>query len=76
MFSILFILSGGNAPQENKVVLNNDVGVQFEDNKFIIPVEKMTNGDAYVDSTGDIQFVKDGDTSVFTLDGMYSQREE
>ena len=38
---------------------------------FVIPVEKMSDDDAYVDSTGDIQFVKDGDTSVFTLDGMY-----
>ena len=68
---IFIVLSGNNNSSENKVVLNNDVGVQFEDNKFIIPVEKMSDDDAYVDSTGDIQFVKDGDTSVFTLDGMY-----
>lgn len=68
---LFFVLFGGNTSNENKVVLNNDIGVQFEDNRFVIPVEKITNDDAYVDSIGDIQFEKDGDTSVLTLSGMY-----
>ena len=45
--------------------------IQGDDGKFIIPIERLTDGKAYTDPTEDVQYRGEGSMTSFSLSGIY-----
>ena len=55
----------------NEVVISNNQAIQFDDDKFIIPIERLTDDKAYTDSSEDVQYREGGIETSFPLMGIY-----
>lgn len=67
---LIFVFIGDN-DTPNKVVLSNDYAIQFDDDTFIIPIERLTDDKAYTDPTEDVQYREGGIETSFPLLGIY-----
>lgn len=70
LFFLIFAFIGDN-DASNKVVLSNDRAIQYDDDTFIIPIERLTDDKAYTDPTEDVQYREDGVKTSFPIMGIY-----
>lgn len=66
---IFAFIGGGDVP--NKVTLSNKQAIQFDDDKFIVPIERLTDDKAYTDPSEDVQYRGDGMITSFPIMGIY-----
>ena len=67
---LVFTFIGGD-DTPNKVIISNNQAIQFDNDEFIIPIERLTDDKAYTDPTEDVQYREDGIETSFPLMGIY-----
>lgn len=69
VIGILFFYDGGESSLVP--VISNKHAIQYDDDRFFIPVENVTDDKGYADGAGDVQYVEESQWIVFSLSGMY-----